>query len=74
MVNLAPSKSKFRYEKAWADVLVFLEKEEGYHPTEEDLILYFMYLEKDQGFKSSSLWSLYSRTNNGMKHLYIKNI
>ena len=54
MAGLAPAKSKTRYEKAWADVLVYLEKEEGYKPTEDDLIVYFTHLEKDHGFKPLS--------------------
>ena len=69
MAGLAPAKSKARYDKAWADVYNFLEKEEGYETTEDDLIVYFTHLEKDRSFKSSSLWSIYSRVNNNMKRL-----
>ncbi len=39
-------------------------------PTEEDYIKYFWYLRHTKKFKSSTLWSTYSRLNNNHQRLY----
>ncbi len=70
--ELAPAKSKDRYDQAWEAFLAFLKTEdkENYCPTEDDYICYFHRLHKNKGFKSSSLWLTHSLLNNNHQRIF----
>ena len=70
--NVAPSKSKSVYDKAWDTFKATLKAvkkidddfDSAWIPGEEDYIQYFHHLHNERKMKSSSLWSIYSRLNN----------
>ncbi len=70
--ELAPAKSKGRYDQVWEAFMAFqrMEDKEKNCPTESNYICYFHLFHKNKGFKASSLWSTHSCLNNHNQRLF----
>jgi len=60
VASLGPAKSNAIYEKEWSKFKSFARSTP---PTEDDFLSYFDHLRRTKGYKSSTMWSLYSMIN-----------
>ena len=67
MAELAPVKTRDRYDKDWADFKAWIDQPEGHVPNEADFIRYFNFVNTERKLKVSTLRVIYSRLNNNMK-------
>ncbi len=71
MKETYPAKSKEIYLGAYRNFEIFLKSEKQYDPTavptETQLLNYFHYLKTIKGWKSTTIWSQYSRLNGVLK-------
>ena len=67
-------KSRAKYKKAWNQFQDYhgeaREEFETRMPTEEEFLSYFKHLWNDQGYSSSTMWTLYSMVNSVCKGKY----
>ena len=78
MEETYPAKSKEIYISAYRDFEIFLKSEDEFVPkavpTETQLLNYFHYLRVIKGWKSTSIWSQYSRLNGVLKRRFRKSL
>ena len=67
-------KSRAKYKKAWEQFLEYhrdaREEFENRMPTEDEFLLYFRHLRLEEGYSSSTMWTLYSMVNSVYKGKY----
>ena len=63
IADINPMKSGKKYDTRWQEFVDYAELNDR-KPTEEDFLQFFYHLRNTKKFASSTLWSIYSMTNN----------